>query len=107
MKVGMKSEIFFFGLFLPFFNSSFGIICVSMDEKYNSTQNNDQMSSLDSNNLSEEEVENRISSEFDMLKDRCQKIFDGLRDIPNFGNWNPYFQRSFELYHEVKSVFDN
>lgn len=72
-----------------------------MDEKYNIAQNHDKNPPFDSESLSQEEIENRIVSEFDMLKDRCQKIFDGLRDIPNFGNWNPYFQRAFELYHEV------
>ena len=44
-----------------------------------------------------------IVSQYMLLKDRGQQIFDGLRDLPQFGKrlWEPYFRRAFDIYHKL------
>ena len=44
-----------------------------------------------------------IVSQYMLLKDRGQQIFDGLRDLPQFGKrlWEPYFRRAFDIYNKL------
>jgi len=46
----------------------------------------------------------KIVDEFQMLLDKSQKLFAGLRDLPPTGGykqWHPYFQRTFEVYTKL------
>jgi len=44
----------------------------------------------------------RVCEEFVQLLERSQQLFAGLRDIPMFGKqWEPYFQRTFDIYTRV------
>ena len=46
-----------------------------------------------------------LASEFAVLKDRAQQLFDGLRDLPPYGQklWEPYFHRTFDVYNKLWS----
>jgi len=43
----------------------------------------------------------RVCDEFLYLLDRGQQLFFGLRDLSDFGGWETYFQRTFEVYTRV------
>ena len=48
--------------------------------------------------------ERRMSvAEYKALKERGEQIFDGLRDLPQFGKrlWEPYFRRTFDVYNKL------
>ncbi|KAH6560057.1 hypothetical protein BASA50_003204 [Batrachochytrium salamandrivorans] len=57
----------------------------------------------------------KIVEEFQYLLEKSQQLFAGLRDLPPTGrNWQPYFQRTFEVYTKIwkfqqtyRSVLDN
>ncbi|KAJ3219649.1 hypothetical protein HK099_004630 [Clydaea vesicula] len=54
--------------------------------------------------VSEEEkaINNKIVEEFQYLLEKSQQLFAGLRDLPPTGkNWQPYFQRTFEVYTKL------
>lgn len=53
------------------------------------------------------EEEERICIEFKNLQERCQHMFTGLRDLPQFGNWDGYFHRTFDVYLSVCTLNDN
>ena len=42
-------------------------------------------------------------AEYKALKERGEQIFDGLRDLPQFGKrlWEPYFRRTFDVYNKL------
>ncbi|KND01855.1 uncharacterized protein SPPG_03645 [Spizellomyces punctatus DAOM BR117] len=43
-----------------------------------------------------------IAQEFQYLVEKSQQLFAGLRDVPPTGrNWQPYFQRTFEVYQKL------
>ncbi|KAJ3215228.1 hypothetical protein HDU67_000715 [Dinochytrium kinnereticum] len=43
-----------------------------------------------------------VVSEFQYLLEKSQQLFAGLRDLPPTGkNWQPYFQRTFEVYTKL------
>ncbi|KAJ3154060.1 hypothetical protein HDU86_004985 [Geranomyces michiganensis] len=43
-----------------------------------------------------------IAQEFQYLLEKSQQLFAGLRDLPPTGkNWQPYFQRTFEVYTKL------
>ena len=44
-----------------------------------------------------------IVAEYKVLKERGEQIFDGLRDLPQFGKrlWEPYFRRTFDVYNKL------
>eukprot|EP01090_Pellita_catalonica_P019823 TRINITY_DN6853_c0_g1_i1.p1 TRINITY_DN6853_c0_g1~~TRINITY_DN6853_c0_g1_i1.p1 ORF type:complete len:577 (+),score=67.91 TRINITY_DN6853_c0_g1_i1:77-1807(+) len=43
-----------------------------------------------------------IVSEYFSLVEKSQQLFSGLRDLPQIGKqWQPYFQKTFELYTEL------
>ena len=46
-----------------------------------------------------------LSNEFAALKERAQQLFDGLRDLPPYGQkiWEPYFHRTFDVYNKLWS----
>ncbi|KAI9208764.1 protein SCAI [Polychytrium aggregatum] len=45
---------------------------------------------------------NKIVEEFQYLLEKSQQLFAGLRDLPPTGrNWQPYFQRTFEVYTKL------
>ncbi|KAI8844538.1 protein SCAI [Chytriomyces cf. hyalinus JEL632] len=44
----------------------------------------------------------KIVEEFQYLLEKSQQLFAGLRDLPPTGkNWQPYFQRTFEVYTKL------
>ncbi|KAJ3125390.1 hypothetical protein HK100_010835 [Physocladia obscura] len=44
----------------------------------------------------------KIVEEFQYLLEKSQQLFSGLRDLPPTGkNWQPYFQRTFEVYTKL------
>ncbi|KAI8813806.1 hypothetical protein BJ742DRAFT_787519 [Cladochytrium replicatum] len=44
----------------------------------------------------------KIVEEFQFLLEKSQQLFAGLRDLPPTGrNWQPYFQRTFEVYTKL------
>ncbi|KAI9365464.1 protein SCAI [Zopfochytrium polystomum] len=44
----------------------------------------------------------KIVDEFQYLLEKSQQLFAGLRDLPPTGkNWQPYFQRTFEVYTKL------
>eukprot|EP00002_Diphylleia_rotans_P016531 TRINITY_DN321_c0_g1_i1.p1 TRINITY_DN321_c0_g1~~TRINITY_DN321_c0_g1_i1.p1 ORF type:complete len:625 (+),score=139.04 TRINITY_DN321_c0_g1_i1:49-1923(+) len=45
----------------------------------------------------------RICDEYQLLLDKSQQLFTGLRDLPAFGakQWQPYFQKTFETYTKL------
>jgi hypothetical protein len=50
--------------------------------------------------------EQRICEEYLYLMERAQQLFAGLRDLPMFGKqWEPYFQRTFEVYTRVRVLW--
>ncbi|KAI8918066.1 protein SCAI [Entophlyctis helioformis] len=57
----------------------------------------------------------KIVEEFQYLLEKSQQLFAGLRDLPPTGrNWQPYFQRTFEVYTKIwkfqqtyRAVLDN
>jgi len=59
--------------------------------------------------------EQRIIDEYTTLLERSQQLFSGLREVPQFGKqWQPYFQRTFEVYTKLwkfqqvhRSVLEN
>ena len=42
-------------------------------------------------------------AEYKALKERGEQLFDGLRDLPQFGKrlWEPYFRRTFDVYNQL------
>ncbi|KAJ3176095.1 hypothetical protein HDU87_005470 [Geranomyces variabilis] len=43
-----------------------------------------------------------VAQEFQYLLEKSQQLFAGLRDLPPTGkNWQPYFQRTFEVYTKL------
>lgn len=50
-------------------------------------------------------VSSTLAAEFAHLKERAQSLFEGLRDLPPFGQklWEPYFHRTFEVYNKLWS----
>ena len=47
----------------------------------------------------------KVVDEFAYLLEKSQQLFAGLRDLPPSGNaktWQPYFQRTFEVYTKVQ-----
>ena len=51
-------------------------------------------------------MQHALTSEFAVLKDRAQQLFDGLRDLPPYGQklWEPYFHRTFDVYNKLWSA---
>ncbi|KAJ1554066.1 hypothetical protein HK405_006110, partial [Cladochytrium tenue] len=44
----------------------------------------------------------KVVDEFQYLLEKSQQLFAGLRDLPPTGkNWQPYFQRTFEVYTKL------
>jgi hypothetical protein len=50
----------------------------------------------------EYEDDQQVCEEFVYLLDRGSQLFGGLRDLPDFYNWESYFQRTFEVYTRVR-----
>lgn len=57
------------------------------------------------NNLSEEDAEQKIISEFAHLLEKSKQLFNGLRDLPQYGHktnqWQAYFGRTFDVYTKL------
>jgi hypothetical protein len=52
--------------------------------------------------ISSIDIEQRICEHYLALVEKAQQLFAGLRDLPMFGKqWEPYFQRTFEIYTQV------
>ena len=53
-------------------------------------------------NLTEDDKEHSIISEFTYLLDKSKQLFNGLRDLPQYGHrnnqWQAYFGRTFDVY---------
>lgn len=56
-------------------------------------------------NLSEEDKEKKIISEFSHLLEKSKQLFNGLRDLPQYGHknnqWQAYFGRTFDVYTKL------
>lgn len=46
-------------------------------------------------------TETRIISEWIYLLDRSKHIYAGLVNLSQFGNWEAYFARAFDIYSKV------
>lgn len=57
------------------------------------------------NNLSEDDKDKKIISEFAYLLDKSKQLFNGLRDLPQYGHnsnqWQAYFGRTFDVYTKL------
>ena len=44
-----------------------------------------------------------LVEEYVTLKERGHQLFDGLRDLPQYGKrlWEPYFRRTFDVYNHL------
>lgn len=53
-------------------------------------------------NLSEED-ERKVISEFCHLLEKSKQLFNGLRDLPQYGHkqWQAYFGRTFDIYTKL------
>lgn len=47
--------------------------------------------------------EDRICKDFKSLQEKSEQMFNALRDLPQFGNWDAYFNRTFDVYLNVCS----
>jgi len=49
------------------------------------------------------EVDEKIVQEFSHLLDKSKQLFNGLRDLPQYGHkhWQPYFGRTFDVYTKL------
>ncbi|CAF4577053.1 unnamed protein product, partial [Rotaria sp. Silwood2] len=48
----------------------------------------------------DQECEDKIVQEFSHLLEKSKQLFNGLRDLPQYGHkqWQPYFARTFDVY---------
>lgn len=57
------------------------------------------------NNLTEDDKEKQVISEFAHLLDKSKQLFNGLRDLPQYGHkinqWQAYFGRTFDVYTKL------
>ena len=51
----------------------------------------------------EEEEERKIVNEFCHLLEKSKQLFNGLRDMPQYGHrqWQAYFGRTFDIYTKL------
>ncbi|CAF1368319.1 unnamed protein product [Rotaria sp. Silwood1] len=52
------------------------------------------------NENNDQEFEDKIVEEFTHLLEKSKQLFNGLRDLPQYGHkqWQPYFGRTFDVY---------
>ncbi|CAF0734692.1 unnamed protein product [Adineta ricciae] len=50
-----------------------------------------------------EEYEDKVIQEFSHLLEKSKQLFNGLRDLPQYGHkqWQPYFGRTFDIYTKL------
>lgn len=51
-------------------------------------------------------MSDKVIEEFQYLLEKSQQLFLGLRELPTIlsaKQWQPYFQKTFEVYTKVKS----
>ena len=51
----------------------------------------------------EEEEERKVVNEFCHLLEKSKQLFNGLRDMPQYGHkqWQAYFGRTFDIYTKL------
>ncbi|CAF3648141.1 unnamed protein product [Rotaria sordida] len=51
----------------------------------------------------DQEYEDKIVQEFSHLLEKSKQLFNGLRDLPQYGHkqWQPYFGRTFDVYTKL------
>ncbi|CAF1412934.1 unnamed protein product, partial [Adineta steineri] len=56
-----------------------------------------------SNQNNGHENEDKIVQEFGHLLEKSKQLFNGLRDLPQYGHkqWQPYFGRTFDIYTKL------
>ncbi|CAF0939890.1 unnamed protein product [Didymodactylos carnosus] len=56
-----------------------------------------------SDKLESNEYEEKIVNEFGHLLEKSKQLFNGLRDLPQYGHkqWQPYFGRTFDIYTKL------
>lgn len=47
-----------------------------------------------------------VVAEWLYLSDRAQQIYGGLVGLSDFGHWDSYFARTFDIYTRVRSCSD-
>ena len=56
-------------------------------------------------NLTEEDAEQKVISEFAHLNEKSRQLFSGLRDLPPYGHrnnqWQAYYGRTFDVFTKL------
>jgi predicted nuclease with TOPRIM domain len=68
-------------------------------------ERSNQMTSLTNEATNLEETEKKIIAEFISLLDKSKQLFNGLRELPQYGHksnqWQAYFGRTFDVYTKL------